>query len=67
MEEKKHALKGRRGNRALPDGTQASSHLHIRCKENEIEVWKRTAYAQNMTMGEWVRNILNNNSNCVDI
>lgn len=57
MKEKKS-----KGRPKLPEGGKASKHLCIRCHGYELEEWKEAAYAQNMSMGAWVRKILNNSS-----
>lgn len=53
--------KSQRGRPKLPAGEKAARKLNIRCHDYELEIWRKTADAQNMTMGAWVRNILNNN------
>lgn len=54
--------KSKRGRPKLLNSEKASKNLCIRCHDYELESWKEAAYAQNMSMGAWIRNILNNNS-----
>lgn len=58
-EKVEHGLKGKAGNRTLPEDQKASTWLQARCKPSDKAKWVKAAQANRMKLAQWVTEKLN--------